>query len=408
MDLVINNTWQKKLALQINFLYQFFYIYGSIYSFYPALFYIHISYINFTFVYDGYIFKKVVLHNLKLIILQPNSMQIIKCLLRPIVFIIPVFSFAQSAYLMQGSKEYQFLDRLEIKEQTNNDLNFSVIKPYNRKTLVRQIESLDSARIGYADSATGVDKYKIWTDLHLTPVDEYNLHSLLMNNSEWVTGPTEDFMSKKPILKSFYQTKPNLIEVKTNDFFLAVNPVFLGQYAVKSENETVFLNTRGVTARGLIGNKVGFSTYITDNQERGPLFFQNWVNKFNAVPGIGFYKSFKTTGVDYFDGRGYITFNAAKYIDFQFGYDKNFIGDGYRSLFLSDWGNSYLFLKINTRFWKLNYQNIFMELMPRFRKDGDVLLDRKYAAIHHLSVNVTKWLNAGLFEGVIFGRTNHF
>jgi hypothetical protein len=158
----------------------------------------------------------------------------------------------------------------------------------------------------------------------------------------------------------------------------------------------------------MIARRVGFSTTLTDNQERGPQFFQSRVNAFNAVPGVGFYKPFKQEGVDYFDARGYVTFNAAKYIDFQFGYDKNFIGNGYRSMFLSDWGNSYLFLKINTRIWKLNYQNIFMELMPRFRRTGNVLLDRKYSAIHHLSMNVTKWLNIGLFEGVVFGRKNRY
>ena len=81
----------------------------------------------------------------------------------------------------------------------------------------------------------------------------------------------------------------------------------------------------------MIANNIGFSTTMTDNQERGPQFFKSRVNDFNAVPGVGFYKTFKTTGVDYFDARGYITFNATKYIDIQFGYDKNFIGDGYRS-----------------------------------------------------------------------------
>ena len=44
---------------------------------------------------------------------------------------------------------------------------------------------------------------------------------------------------------------------------------------------------------GLLGKKVGFSSYITDNQERGPRFFQEQVNKFKAVPGNGFYKTFK-------------------------------------------------------------------------------------------------------------------
>ncbi len=336
-------------------------------------------------------------------------MQIIKCLVRLFVFIFPVLSFSQTTYLMQGSKEYQFIDRLEIKQEQNTDLNFSTLKPYSRKAIVRQTEYLDSARLGYADSATGIDKYQMWTDLNLTKVDEYNLNSLLMNNSEWVSGSKESFMSRKPVLKSFYQTKPNLLEVNAPDFFLAVNPVLQLQQGFQSgNNHSAFLNTRGITARGMIAGRVGFSTFLTDNQERGPQFFQSRVNMFNAVPGVGFYKSFKTTGVDYFDARGYITFNAAKYIDFQFGYDKNFIGNGYRSLFLSDWGNSYLFLKINTRIWKLNYQNLFMELMPRFKKNGDVLLDRKYAAMHHLSMNVTKWLNVGLFEGIIFGRTNHF
>jgi len=333
-------------------------------------------------------------------------MQIFRSLFILMVFINSFFLSAQTTYLQQGSKEYQFIDRIEIKAQQNNDLNFSAIKPYSRKAIVRQVEYLDSAHMGYTNSLTDIDKHP---GLNLTPVDEYNLHSLLMNNSEWVNGSTESFMSKQPILKTFYQTKANFIEVNDKDFFLAINPVL--QFQLGKENnygENIFINTRGISARGMIAKKVGFSTFITDNQERGPQFFQSRINQFNALPGVGFYKPFKQTGVDYFDARGYITFNAAKYMDFQFGYDKNFIGNGYRSLFLSDWGNSYLFLKINTRIWKFNYQNLFMELMPRFIKTGSDLLDRKYAAMHHLSMNVTKWLNVGLFEGVIFGRKNHF
>ena len=335
-------------------------------------------------------------------------MQIIKSFVKLLVFVLPISAAAQSTYLNQGSKEAHFIDRMEIKQQTNTDLNFSTLRPFNRKYIVKEAIFLDSARMGYRDS-TGVDKYREWTDLDLSDVDEYNLHSLLMNNSEWVTTPKENFMSTKPVLKSFYKTKANFFEVNNKDIFLAINPILQIHQAVEpGYDEGIFLNTRGVNVRGLLGKKVGFSSYITDNQERGPRFFQQQVNTFKAVPGNGFYKTFKKTGVDYFDARGYITFNAAKFIDFQIGYDKNFIGNGYRSLFLSDWGNSYLFAKINTKVWKFNYQNIFMELMPQFKKTGDTLLDRKYAAMHHLSMNVTKWLNVGLFEGVIFGRKNRF
>jgi len=336
-------------------------------------------------------------------------MQIIKSLSKLLIFICPVFATAQTTYLNQGSKDLHFVDRMEIKQQTNLHLNFSAARPFSRKAIVRQAEFIDSARLGYTDPNTGQDKYKELTDQALTSIDEYNLHSFLMNNSEWISVPRADFLSRKPILKSLYKTKTNLLEVNTRDFFLAVNPVIQFQQGKENNNsENMFVNTRGAIARGMIAHKIGFSTFITDNQERGPAFFQQQVASLRAVQGVGFYKPFKKTGYDYFDARGYITFGVTKYIDVQFGYDKNFIGNGYRSLFLSDWGNSYLFLKLNTKIWKFNYQNIFMELMPQFKKSGDTLLDRKYAAMHHLSMNVTKWLNIGVFEGVIFGRKNRF
>ena len=329
-------------------------------------------------------------------------MQIIKSLIKLIVFVLPVTAAAQSTYLPQDSKEYHFIDRLEIKQGKNTNLNFSSIKPYNRRAIVKEAEFIDSANSG--NRASLIDNSKAGASL--TRTDEYNMKSLYMNNSEWAT---QKFTSKRPVLKTFYTTPPNLLEINTKDFFLVVNPVLQLSIGKETNNNlSTYINGKGITVRGLIANKVGFSSTMTDNQERGPLFFQQYVNKFQAVPGVGFYKSFKKAGTDYFDARGYITFNAAKYIDVQFGYDKNFIGDGYRSLFLSDWGNSYLFLKLNTKIWKINYQNLFMELMPEFSKGSNYLLPRKYAAMHHLSMNVTKWLNLGLFESVIFGRKDHF
>lgn len=317
----------------------------------------------------------------------------------PLLFFSLLFSisgFSQTTFLPEGSKEYPFLERMEIKQGKFNDLNYSTIKPYSRKYVVAEAEAADSL------SKSG--------ELAMTAVDEYNLRSLLMNNSEWVSRAEEhDFASRKPIWKTFYKTPPNLFEVDEKDFFLVVNPIVYFKHGGGSDGSSdLFYNRRGVTLRGMIAKKIGFSSMITDNQERGPQFFRDYVTRHRAVPGVGFYKSFKRTAYDYFDGRGYFTFGVAKYIDVQFGYDKNFIGNGYRSLFLDDFGNSYLFLKLNTRVWKFHYQNLFMELMPQFVKRGDDLLDRKYAAMHHLSFNATRWLNLGLFESVVFARRNHF
>ena len=38
---------------------------------------------------------------------------------------------------------------------------------------------------------------------------------------------------------------------------------------------------------------------------------------------------------------------------------------------LSAFGVSYLFLKINTKIWKFNYQNIVIDVSPEFVKKGD-------------------------------------
>jgi hypothetical protein len=231
----------------------------------------------------------------------------------------------------------------------------------------------------------------------------------MVNNLEWVYGARPDYSSKKPIWKHFYKTPATLYEVSEPHFFLAVNPVF--QYIVGKEQDQdqhLFLNTRGVTLRGRIANKIGFAAYLTDNQERDPLYVQRWEQRFKSVPGAGYYKRFKRAGYDYFDARGYVTFGVTPYIDVQFGYDKNFIGNGYRSMFLSDFSNNALFLKLQTRIWKFSYQNLFMELHATEPRGGDRLLAKKYAALHHLDLAVTKWLNVGLFEGIVFARKDKF
>ncbi|MGK2860524.1 MAG: hypothetical protein ACSLE0_01205 [Chitinophagaceae bacterium] len=312
------------------------------------------------------------------------------------IILLPITGWSQSTYLPQGDKQNILLERFEIKTGIDSVLNFSKIKYFNRSKYV----------------INGVKSYLRNVDeSDLSKVDAYNLQRLYLNNTEYLTNEERnEYLSKKPVLKNFYTSPANLYEVHTDDFDLIINPVI--QYVLSKESnndQSLFLNTRGLTVRGKIANKIGFAAYLTDNQERDPTYVQTWVNDRSAVPGNGYYKRFKSAGgLDYFDARGYFTFNVAKYIDVAFGYDKNFIGNGHRSLFLSDFGSNNLFLKLNTRIWKFNYQNLFMELHNAYVRGGDKLLDKKYAVMHHLDINIARWLNVGLFEGVVFGRKNRF
>lgn len=311
-----------------------------------------------------------------------------KKLFTVINFIFPLVGFAQSTFIPMGNDAYWMADRYEILSGQFLPLIHSSNKQYLRDDVLNSMDS-------------------IHTTIKPNDVDKSNLQWLKDDNSEWVSDSS--VFSKNPLWNTFYKTKADLYSHQSNDFMLKLNPV-LGYSLGKEENnsETMFDNVRGIEMRSWIDKKVGVYLFISENQYRGPQYVQDEILKLQAVPNEGYFKEFHTTGVDFLTTHGYIDFKVAKFINVTFGQDKNFIGNGYRSLFLSDFSEDYLFLKLNTQVWKLNYENIFADLTANFERGGDTYLPRKYAAFHHLSLNVTKFLNVGLFEGIIFSRNNGY
>ncbi|HSC53161.1 MAG TPA: hypothetical protein VLC98_06075 [Phnomibacter sp.] len=328
-------------------------------------------------------------------------MQIRNSLLVAIMLLATMYSSAQTTYLPLWAKEHWLLDRMEIKAQRNNQLNLSTVKPYMRK-----------ASVEVADS------FAIWlhagkNPANLSEVDEYNLNRLQANSSEYSMFSADGmpgWKSKKPWGKTFFATQANLVELNKKDFYLSINPAINIQQSIESDyDEPVYHRAFGATARGLIAKRVGFNFLVTANGEQGPVQFRRFVAENHAMPGAGRFDSVDGgKSYQYMDFRGSVNTNITQYINVQFGYDKNFIGDGYRSLMLSDFSNPALFLKLNTRIWKLNYTNLFMELTPTPDQDMNGQMKKKYAAMHHLGLNVTKWLNLGFFESIIFARDGHY
>lgn len=249
----------------------------------------------------------------------------------------------------------------------------------------------------------------------LNNVDRDEIAKIISKSGEFAENGDGAIESDYSLFNTFYQKQPDLLHYKSDLVTFVLNPVIHYQQTVESGNikQNLFYNAKGIEARGLLGKRVGFYTLFTDNQERGPIHHQNYIRANQAVPGITYYKDFKISkpglAQDYLYAVGYVDADIIKNtVNVTFGTDKFHIGDGYRSLFLSDFGANYTFLKLNTRFGKFNYQNLFMELTPQYFRGADQYISRKYAAMHHLSVNVSKWLNVGLFEAIIFKRKDHF
>ena len=218
-------------------------------------------------------------------------------------------------------------------------------------------------------------------------------------------------------LKSLYSDPYHLLTVNIPSFFATIDPILLiGGGLSTNEENTVFQNTRGLKVRGHIDNKIYFYTSLYENQRRFYNYIEAKVNRFSALPGQGFYKIYNSsvlgnlTGWDYINAQGYIGGNISKSIDIQFGHGTNFIGNGIRSMILSDYAHNYLYLKFNTHFGPVHYQNIFAELSSTSSKDnsGSQLIPKKYMAAHYLDINISRRLSIGFYESVIFSRNDHF
>ena len=210
----------------------------------------------------------------------------------------------------------------------------------------------------------------------------------------------------KNFKKRIYAHPSALYSVNKKDFFLIINPVFGFSGGISLiDRKTLFQNTRGLEVRGNIDNKLGFYSFISENQFRFPQYFEQLVDSTGVIPGNGFHKPFGANAYDFFLARGYITFSPSKHIAMQFGHDRNFIGNGYRSLILSDFSNPYLFLKINTKIRRFNYQNLFTQLTDYYYQTGNGSgIKSKYFVNHYLGLKILKNLNLGFFESVIYDR----
>ena len=212
----------------------------------------------------------------------------------------------------------------------------------------------------------------------------------------------------------------HLALVKGKNFWFTLNPVFDLQIGKdNSDLDYTYNNTRGLQIQGSLGKKFSFSTSFYESQGR----FAEYVNKDTRIQGApigasaivhgrGKAKSFKEGGFDYPVAEAYLSYTPNKFFNFQFGNGKNFIGDGYRSFFLSDVASPYPFLKISTTFWKIKYTNLWMWMDDVRRSTNEDSSSsgtnfRKYVAMHHLSWNVTKRFNIGLFEAVITNENNY-
>jgi hypothetical protein len=236
--------------------------------------------------------------------------------------------------------------------------------------------------------------------------DSINYHSSLRDYSVQPTFdlPQGDTTRKQSWLyrKLF---REHLLQVNQEDysFYVSILPdLIIGHSSVNDNN---WINTRGVIAGGTIGKNLTFRTEFFENQAKYPGYIDAYGRRTGVVPGQGEWKGYSNNkAFDFASSSALINYKAGKYFDFQLGYDKNFVGDGYRSMLLSDAAFNYPFLKVIANIGHIQYTTMWAQFIDREypKASYGTGYRKKWGVFNYLDWNISKKVSIGLFEAVIW------
>jgi hypothetical protein len=165
------------------------------------------------------------------------------------------------------------------------------------------------------------------------------------------------------------------------------------------------MNTRGYEVSGNFSDKFYFETAFYENQGRFGGYVDSFVRKYRVIPGQGGFKNVGDgKGFDFNSSNSRLVYMPSKHFMFDLGYGKNFIGDGYRSLILSDFSYNYPYFKTSVTYGKFQYNAMWSQyIADRTRgfsnKQG---FYRKWGQTFLVDYQVTKRFSASVFETIMW------
>lgn len=242
------------------------------------------------------------------------------------------------------------------------------------------------------------------------PVGDTNWRSYHSSMRDYMVQPQFELPADQDSTKkrSWFHRKlfhEHLLEYNNEDysFYASILPDL--QIGHSSASNGLWLNTRGFTAGGRLGKNFSFFTEFYENQGKFPRYIDAYGRQTMIVPGQGRWKDYANgKAFDYAYSAALLDYKAGKFLDFQLGYDRNFIGDGYRSMLLSDNMQSYPFLKIIANVGRIHYTTMWAQFIdlkyPRASYDNGAR--KKWGVFNYIDWNVSKKVSIGVFQAVIW------
>lgn len=143
-----------------------------------------------------------------------------------------------------------------------------------------------------------------------------------------------------------------------------------------NNKDNTFINTRGYQLGGTIGSKFYFYSSGYENQARFPLYYKSYLNQIYFVPGEAYDRDNPSSSTaDWSYVTAIVSYSPIKQLNLTLGEDKTFIGDGYRSLLLSDWAAPYPLLRVTANLGPVQYMMMWTNMedthQPKFDTFGN-------------------------------------
>lgn len=254
---------------------------------------------------------------------------------------------------------------------------------------------LREANIGITNAAKS-NPYEFHTAVRPYLRNELQLLTVVSENDTAMPS------SKKMALRN-YLTQGHAAGFDAGKLFFKADPVFsaIGGYDVQAK-ERLLQTSIGFKTQVQLGKKLFGEVKIESFNADYAGYIDSVIAKTQVVPG-GNFAGRTALGYSSNLNTGYLSYSPNKVFNFQAGFGKHFWGEGYRSLLLSDNAYSYPYLKTTAQFWRIKYVSMVTNFKDIQRNPGNSATYRnKYASLHYLSWNATKWLNVGLFEAIVF------
>lgn len=207
----------------------------------------------------------------------------------------------------------------------------------------------------------------------------------------------------------------HLFDVKKEDFtfFADFIPDFQIGRDFAGSGKTLWLNTRGFQAGGTVGDKFYFYTSGYENQGVFPEYIDNYINEHRVVPGQMYGKIGKKVQ-DWAYVSAIVSYAASKKFNVTLAYDKTHIGDGYRSMLLSDQSSNYTSLKFSGELGDVAYLSQWSYMLDPLKGVPDSLGNpplgspskNKWGAFQYVDWNVDSRFSIGFFNAVLWGASS--